>query len=198
MGGVDGQSGLPAWRLVAAPLMVQIFLWVQSREAGGRLEPREDPQVPGVGRRLPIDDYLPVLDPFPTGMDLNWCWPETTRGNVESMARDDDIDYTILALHILEVNNAALMAAALLWGDGDYSRTVGLAVQGGWDTDCNGATAGSAFGAMHGTDLLPSRWVDPLNDMFRSAIMGFDNSMLSDLATRTPRLALVSGPSLSV
>lgn len=26
-GGVDGQSGLPAWRLVAASLMVQIFPW---------------------------------------------------------------------------------------------------------------------------------------------------------------------------
>ena len=50
----------------------------------------------------PIDDYLPVLDPFPEGMKLNWCWPETTRGNVEFMARDDDTDYTILGMHILE------------------------------------------------------------------------------------------------
>ena len=27
--------------------------------------------------------------------------------------------------------------------------------QGGWDTDCNGATAGSAFGAMHGAAAIP-------------------------------------------
>ena len=33
---------------------------------------------------------------------------------------------------------------------GDFTRTIGLAVEGGWDTDCNGATAGSVFGAMHG------------------------------------------------
>ena len=300
----------------------------------------------------PIDDYLPVLDPWPDGLKLNWCWPETTRGNVEFMARDDDTDYTILGMHILEdrgfefgpmdvaeewldhlpftqvytaeraayrnlihgrtapdtathrnpyrewigaqiradmwgyvypgdperasllafqdaslshtqngiygemwvaaliascfvtddmraaleislayvpartrlseavrdvmdlhakdldwedardqieeryghyafvhtVNNAALVTAGLLWGRDDYSRTIGLAVQGGWDTDCTGATAGSVFGAMHGTDALPGHWVDPLNDRVRSAIMGYDHSTLSDLTTRTLRL----------
>jgi ADP-ribosylglycohydrolase len=302
----------------------------------------------------PIDDYLPVLDPFPEGLKLNWCWPETTRGNVEFMARDDDTDYTILGMHILEdhgfglgpmdiaeewldhlpftqvytaeraayrnlvygfaapqtathrnpyrewigaqiradmwgyanpgdpqrasllafqdsslshtqngiygemwvaaliascfvvddmhealeislayvppstrlteavrdvmdlhakdldwedardqieeryghysfvhtVNNAALVTAGLLWGAADYSRTIGLAVQGGWDTDCTGATAGSVFGAMHGTDSLPGHWIDPLNDRVRSAIMGYDHSKLSDLAARTLRLAV--------
>jgi ADP-ribosylglycohydrolase len=86
------------------------------------------------------------------------------------------------------INNAAVVAAALLWGEGDYTRTVGLAIQGGWDTDCNGATAGSAFGAMHGTGRLPGRWVEPLNDRVRSAVMGFDNSKIFDLAERTLRL----------
>jgi len=88
------------------------------------------------------------------------------------------------------VNNAAVLAAALLWGEGDYTRTIGLAVQGGWDTDCNGATAGSAFGAMHGTRALPGYWIEPLNDLIRSAVFGFDNSRISDLAERTLALAL--------
>jgi ADP-ribosylglycohydrolase len=86
------------------------------------------------------------------------------------------------------VNNAALVSAALLWGDRDFTKTIGYAVQGGWDTDCTGATAGSIFGAMHGTDALPAHWVEPLNDLVRSSIMGFDRSRLSDLATRTLRL----------
>ena len=29
------------------------------------------------------------------------------------------------------INNAAVVAAALLWGEGNYARTVGLAIQGG-------------------------------------------------------------------
>ena len=49
------------------------------------------------------------------------------------------------------INNAEVVAAALLWGEGDFSRTIGLAVEAGLDTDCAGATAGSVFGALHGT-----------------------------------------------
>ena len=87
------------------------------------------------------------------------------------------------------INNAAVVTAALLWGEGDFTRTIGLAVQGGWDTDCNGATAGSIFGAMHGAQALPDHWVQPLNNRIRSSLSGFDNSQISDLATRTVALA---------
>ena len=294
-----------------------------------------------------------MIDPWPDGMKLNWCWPETTRGNIAFMARDDDTDYTILGMHILEEHGfgfgpadvaeewllrlpffqvytaeraayrnlihgisppetasyrnpyrewigaqiradmwgyvcpgdpesavdlafadaslshtqngiygemwaAALIAACFVSddarsaidisldhvpprsrladavrdmlrsareragvgsgprrgggalrplqlrahreqrrardgraavGEGDFTRTIGLAVQGGWDTDCTGATAGSIFGALHGAEALPGHWVDPLNDTVRSAIMGYDHSTLSDLADRTLRLA---------
>ena len=51
-----------------------------------------------------------------------------------------------------------VVTAALLWGDGDFSRTIGLAVEAGLDTDCTGATAGSVFGALHGRDALPTLW----------------------------------------
>jgi ADP-ribosylglycohydrolase len=88
------------------------------------------------------------------------------------------------------INNAALVAAALLWGDGDFTTTVGLAVHGGWATDCNGATAGSAFGAMHGTAGLPDAWTAPLADRIHSALFGFDGVRISDLAQRTSTVAL--------
>jgi ADP-ribosylglycohydrolase len=91
------------------------------------------------------------------------------------------------------INNAALVAAALLWGEGDFTRTIALAVQGGWDTDCNGATAGSAFGAMHGRDALPAHWVEPLGDRIRSALAGYDGARISELARRTVALALRAG-----
>lgn len=88
------------------------------------------------------------------------------------------------------INNAAVVSAALLWGENDFTRTIALAVQGGWDTDCNGATAGSAFGAMHGTRSLPAHWTEPLHDRIRSSLAGFDMSRISDLAERTLQQAL--------
>lgn len=88
------------------------------------------------------------------------------------------------------INNAALIAAGLLWGDGDYSATVGLTVQGGWDTDSNAATAGSVAGVLLGAAALPAHFVEPLQDRTRSALFGFDNSRISELATRTTRLAV--------
>ena len=88
------------------------------------------------------------------------------------------------------INNAALIAAGLLWGRGDYAATVGLTVSGGWDTDSNGATAGSVAGVLLGASSLPGHFVEPLDDRVRSALFGFDDSRISDLAARTTRIAL--------
>ena len=79
------------------------------------------------------------------------------------------------------INNAALIAAGLLWGEDDYAATVGLTVQGGWDTDSNGATAGSVAGVVLGARALPENFIEPLHDRTRSALFGFDNSRISDL-----------------
>jgi ADP-ribosylglycohydrolase len=87
------------------------------------------------------------------------------------------------------INNAAVVSAALLWGEGDFARTVALAVQGGWDTDCNGATAGSAFGAMHGRAALPDEWIAPLHDRLRTGLFGVGELRISELAARSLALA---------
>ncbi len=87
------------------------------------------------------------------------------------------------------VNNASVVAAGLLWGDGDYSSTVGLTVQAGWDTDSNGATAGSVAGVLLGAAALPDHFIRPLADRTRSGLFGFDNSRISELASRTTQLA---------
>lgn len=83
------------------------------------------------------------------------------------------------------INNALLVVLGLLYGEGDYSRSISIAVMGGWDTDCNGATVGSVLGAMMGAEALPRRWTDPLNNRTRSAVIGFDNSAFTALAQRS-------------
>ncbi|MBT3166241.1 ADP-ribosylglycohydrolase family protein [Streptomyces sp. Vc74B-19] len=87
------------------------------------------------------------------------------------------------------VPNAAVLTAGLLYGDGDFSRTVALTVRGGLDTDSNGATAGSVAGVMCGAAAVPEQWKAPLEDTVRSAVFGFDGVRISELAERTLRLA---------
>ncbi|MDF3298685.1 ADP-ribosylglycohydrolase family protein [Streptomyces tropicalis] len=91
------------------------------------------------------------------------------------------------------VPNAAVLTAGLLHGDGDFTRTLALTVRGGLDTDSNGATAGSVAGVMTGARAIPPQWRDPLEDTVRSAVFGFDGVRISELASRTLRLATARG-----
>lgn len=81
------------------------------------------------------------------------------------------------------INNAALVVAALIYGQGDYQRSIAAAVMGGWDTDCNGATVGSIVGLMN--RAVPEKWIAPLHNQVRTSLKGFDHSSFDGLAQRT-------------
>jgi ADP-ribosylglycohydrolase len=89
------------------------------------------------------------------------------------------------------VNNSALLAFALTRGNGDFERTITLAVSGGWDTDSVGATAGSIAGAVTGAAGLPAQWIDPLDNRLATSVPGFSGVKFSDLAARTLVVAAV-------
>jgi ADP-ribosylglycohydrolase len=83
------------------------------------------------------------------------------------------------------INNAVLVLLGLLYGGMDLGRTIAIAVMGGLDTDCNGATAGSILGALLGAKALPNEWIDPLGDRVASYVIGQFDNRISDLARRT-------------
>lgn len=85
------------------------------------------------------------------------------------------------------INNACWVMLGLLYGEGDFGKTISIAVRCGDDTDCNGATAGSVIGAILGAKDIPSRWTAPFGDRLRSYVLGFDHSRITDLAARTLR-----------
>ncbi|HEY0258974.1 MAG TPA: ADP-ribosylglycohydrolase family protein [Lacisediminihabitans sp.] len=88
------------------------------------------------------------------------------------------------------LNNAAVIVAGLIWGQNDPAKAIGLTVQAGYDTDSSAATVGSVMGAILGAAALPAPLVVPLNDRIRSAVRGYDNSRISELAERTLAMAL--------
>ncbi len=86
------------------------------------------------------------------------------------------------------IPNAMIVAAALLWGEKDYERTLGYAVMAAMDTDCNGATVGSVIGMMLGAHAIPDHFTAPIDDKLRTDIVGNAFVSISDMAQRTRRL----------
>lgn len=82
-------------------------------------------------------------------------------------------------------NNAALVAASLIFAKGDFETAVTTSVLGGWDTDCNGATVGSIMGAALGANRLPDNWTKPLNDTLYAEVSGFHPIAISECAERS-------------
>jgi ADP-ribosylglycohydrolase len=88
------------------------------------------------------------------------------------------------------IPNAMIVAAALLFGEGDFTRSIGYAVMAAMDTDCNGATVGSVVGMLCGARAVPAHFTDPLCDKLRTDIVGNAFVSISDMARRT--LALLT------
>ncbi|MCY3021108.1 MAG: ADP-ribosylglycohydrolase family protein [Planctomycetota bacterium] len=87
-------------------------------------------------------------------------------------------------------SNAQIVTAALLFGDDDYEKTITRAVMPGFDTDCNGATAGSLWGVRHGVKALPRKWTRPMRDHIRTGVASYANVTISKLAADMAETAL--------
>ncbi|WP_052865889.1 ADP-ribosylglycohydrolase family protein [Streptomyces niger] len=99
-------------------------------------------------------------------------------------------------VHVLP--NAALLAAALTHADGDFTGSVCRAVSGGWDTDSNGATAGSLTGLLAGApDALPARWTAPLANRLTTSVGGLDGIGFDALARETAALAVMGAGAMA-
>lgn len=54
--------------------------------------------------------------------------------------------------------NAAYVVIGLLYGDGNFTRTLEIATRCGQDADCNPSTAGGILGTILGYDKIPAYW----------------------------------------
>lgn len=120
------------------------------------------------------------------------------RHGIQLAARTTDFDQVVDDLHaayghhhwVHVIPNAALLSAALTHAEGDFTGSITRAVSGGWDTDSNGATAGSIAGLLAGhPDSLPDRWTAPLKNRLATSITGFDGTGFDTLADLTTELA---------
>lgn len=62
--------------------------------------------------------------------------------------------------------NSAYCAMGLLYGKGDFGKSMEIATRCGQDSDCNPATVGGVLGVMYGKSNIPDFWKQPLDEIW--------------------------------
>jgi ADP-ribosylglycohydrolase len=80
--------------------------------------------------------------------------------------------------------DAGVVVLALLYGEGDFEKTISIAARCGSDTDCDTASVGALLGCIRGARALPRVWTDPIDDQFRCFVKGLETWSIAELAMR--------------
>ncbi|MDZ7724226.1 MAG: ADP-ribosylglycohydrolase family protein [candidate division KSB1 bacterium] len=100
-----------------------------------------------------MQDVIKWSDQYPDNWKMTWFktqekWGEDI-GCPNGVFNTFNIDAKI---------NAAWILLGLLYGDGDYGKTLSISTRAGDDSDCNPASAGGILGCMIGYDNIPDYW----------------------------------------
>jgi ADP-ribosylglycohydrolase len=95
-------------------------------------------------------------------------------------------------------SNIGMAIIGLLYGEGDFEKTMCVTVNCGEDTDCTAATCGSIFGIMRGIEAIPAKWIAPIGKGIKTACLnlgelGYFGAQLpqniDELSERTEHIA---------
>ena len=126
-----------------------------------------------------LDDYFPEVVPRPEEFRLHHSYPGAVRGSIDGMPRDDDLDYTILGLHVLEEHG-------LDFTMGDVGEEWLSHLSYMLTYTAERVTYRNLVNGLKPTEAATHRNARaPLDDRVRSALSGFAESSISDLARRT-------------
>lgn len=133
-----------------------------------------------------ISDVIKYWKQYPD--DWRKCWLEIGNrhgfeiGCPEGVFNAFDIDVTI---------NAAYCVMGLLYGNGDFFKTMDIATRCGQDSDCNPATAAGILGVILGYKAIPKYWKPaiercenikfPYTNISLSSVYDINLKLLSDV-----------------
>ncbi|HEV8186020.1 MAG TPA: ADP-ribosylglycohydrolase family protein, partial [Chthoniobacterales bacterium] len=150
-------------------------------------------------KSIPSDcDYAQVIrDVLAMHAEDASDWQKTWRRINEKWDRDDVCPYgALMPLNIDARINGAYVAIGLLYGNGDFEKTIEIATRCGQDSDCNPSTAAGILGAMHGMKLLPATYLEELpairDEKFVYTQTSF-NSIVENTLNRAIELAKRNG-----
>jgi ADP-ribosylglycohydrolase len=115
----------------------------------------------------PRSNYRKAIEFVLAGYQHGKPWPEVAAQS-ESRWRPDYPQMNN------SVANGALVALGILYGDGDFLKSINIVTQAGdnTDADCNAANIASVTGAMHGFKAIPKQFVVPLHNRIYGDHMG--------------------------
>ena len=87
------------------------------------------------------------------------------------------------------LSNAMVVTMSLLYGSGDYGKSICLAVQSAFDTDSSGATVGSVMGMFLGSGGINKEWA--FTDKLRTSIDGYNVVTFDELTEKTMKFIKV-------
>lgn len=121
------------------------------------------------------EDVMAVMNAYKNGIPQADCF---------KMIHEKYNEYTVHGwCHT--ISNAMIVAASLIYGEGDFGKSICMAVETGFDTDCNGATVGSVLGMADGIESIPEYWTSPFNDSLYTSIFGIEKVSISERAELT-------------
>ncbi|WP_018622270.1 ADP-ribosylglycohydrolase family protein [Spirosoma luteum] len=100
-----------------------------------------------------IADVIKWHDQYPN--DWKRTWYEVQRKWSDDIGCPDGV---FVPFNIDAKVNAAYIVLGLLYGQGDYTKTMQISTRAGQDSDCNPSSAGGILGTMLGYDNIPAYW----------------------------------------
>ncbi len=85
--------------------------------------------------------------------------------------------------------NGAYVAFGLLFGGGDFERTLEISTRCGQDSDCNPSSAGGVLGVMLGFDRIPQKFVEELPSL-ENRKFDFTDYSFNEIVASTEKRAL--------
>jgi hypothetical protein len=117
-------------------------------------------------------------------------WKKTWQLVEDKWDRDDSCPEGALEPFNIDAKiNGAYIVLGLLYGGGDFGRTLEIAARSGQDSDCNPSTAGGILGVMLGYSGIPDAWKSGIPAIAGSRF-DFTRSSLDDICRSTVARAL--------
>ena len=130
-------------------------------------------QIPETSRLF--EAVMKIYDGYKNGVTVDECF------DIIHSAYDEHTDHGWCHT----ISNAMIVTAGLLYGEGNFGKSICIAVGMGFDTDCNGATVGSVIGMMKTVDGIDESWKKPVNGKINTSVFGAETVNIEEAVEKT-------------